>query len=128
MPCTALLPVAALLLAHSRSAAMLAFFALTDCDVAIGALQHLVHSLRPQGRSQGPGYRLGCLDAALHCLYPLNPGLVALLLRARMQGIPSSCAPLPCGRGAAQGRAPLALATPGGPRCRSVATALAMLY
>jgi hypothetical protein len=33
---------------------------LTDSDISIWALQHLIHALGPQGRPEGPGYCLCC--------------------------------------------------------------------
>lgn len=54
---------------------------LTDSDVSIRALQHLVHALGPKGGPQRPGYCLGCQDVGLDCLCSAQPRLAALILQ-----------------------------------------------
>lgn len=56
--------------------------ALTDCDVSIRALQHLVHALGAQRRAQCACYCLGCQDVCLDSLCAPQPRLAALILQS----------------------------------------------
>ena len=54
--------------------------ALTDGDIAVWTLQHLVHALGPEGGPQDAGNSLGSHDAGLDRVHTLHPGLLILLL------------------------------------------------
>ncbi len=58
---------------------------LTDSDVAIGTLEHLIHALWPERGAASARHGLGCENGRLHGLDTLDPALLVLLLN---QGMP----------------------------------------
>lgn len=60
-------------------------YALTDADIAIAALQHLVHALGAERAPEDAGNRLGCLNVGFLSINASQALLLFLLLQRQHQ-------------------------------------------